>query len=306
MPRKGTIRPDVASSELAANRKSKSKARKTKVDGTQAQNQEVDNRKGENTMNVTQVEGQEVTTAAEGQEIPATIVESTEAEIFAEQTEGQEANTTAGETVVVVTQADALILKEGIEIADSKGAIRTCNLSVPSVPDLFVRYSGEDNNDLCDDEVFIGNVMKVLRELGYEGEDFSRAEMGRQDVNLVVLEGGGDFENWVKEKTKNQAAAPKPPKVSKRPYIALIEQQLELGNLDKKELLALIMKQHPEVNKNGASTFLTDALNPRYSHWKDRVVSKTADGKLIFADKIETPPAEAVPTEEAQPEQPAE
>jgi len=306
MPRKGTIRPDVASSELAANRKSKSKARKTKVDGTQAQNQEVDNRKGENTMNVTQVEGQEVTTAAEGQEIPATIVESTEAEIFAEQTEGQEANTTAGETVVVVTQADALILKEGIEIADSKGAIRTCNLSVPSVPDLFVRYSGEDSNDLCDDEVFIGNVMKVLRELGYEGEDFSRAEMGRQDVNLVVLEGGADFESWVKEKSKNQAAAPKPPKVSKRPYIALIEQQLELGNLDKKELLALIMKQHPEVNKNGASTFLTDALNPRYSHWKDRVVSKTADGKLIFADKIETPPAEAVPTEEAQPEQPAE
>ncbi|MGA3118089.1 MAG: hypothetical protein ABSF90_27115 [Syntrophobacteraceae bacterium] len=304
MPRKGTIRPDVASSELAANRKSKSKARKTKVDGTQAQNQEVDNRKGENTMNVTQVEGQEVTTAAEGQEIPATIVESTEAEIFAEQTEGQEANTTAGETVVVVTQADALILKEGIEIADSKGAIRTCNLSVPSVPDLFVRYSGEDNNDLCDDEVFIGNVMKVLRELGYEGEDFSRAEMGRQDVNLVVLEGGGDFENWVKEKTKNQAAAPKPPKVSKRPYIALIEQQLELGNLDKKELLALIMKQHPEVNKNGASTFLTDALNPRYSHWKDRVVSKTADGKLIFADKIEPVP-EAQPAE-AQPEQPAE
>jgi len=171
---------------------------------------------------------------------------------------------------------------------------------------LFVRYSGEDNNDLCDDEVFIGNVMKVLRELGYEGEDFSRAEMGRQDVNLVVLEGGADFESWVKEKSKNQAAAPKPPKVSKRPYIALIEQQLELGNLDKKELLALIMKQHPEVNKNGASTFLTDALNPRYSHWKDRVVSKTADGKLIFADKIETPPAEAVPTEEAQPEQPAE
>jgi len=308
MPRKGTIRPDVASSELAANRKSKSKARKAQVEGTQTENQEVVTTEGENTMNVTQVEGQEGTTAIEVPEIPATIVESTEAQVFATQTEGQEVvNTTVEKTqVVVVTQADALILKEGIEIADSKGAIRTCNLSVPSVPDLFVRYSGEDNNDLCDDEVFIGNVMKVLRELGYEGEDFSRAEMGRQDVNLVVLEGGADFESWVKEKSKNQAAAPKPPKVSKRPYIALIEQQLELGNLDKKELLALIMKQHPEVNKNGASTFLTDALNPRYSHWKDRVVSKTADGKLIFADKIETPPAEAVPTEEAQPEQPAE
>jgi|GEM_PF-6915138 len=305
MPRKGTIRPDVASSELAANRKLKSKARKTKVEGTQTENQEVVTTEGENTMNVTQVEGQEGTTAVEVPEIPATIVESTEAEIFAEQTEGQEVvNTTVEETrVVVVTQAEALILKEGIAIADSKGAIRTCNLSVPSMPDLFVRYSGEDSNDLCDDEVFIGNVMKVLRELGYESEDFSRAEMGRQDVNLVVLEGGADFESWVKERSKKQEPAPKP-KVSKRPYIALIEQQLELGNLDKKELLALIMKQHPEVNKNGASTFLTDALNPRYSHWKDRVVSKTADGKLIFADKIEPVP-EAQPAEALR-EQPAE
>jgi hypothetical protein len=305
MPRKGTIRPDVGSCQLAANRKSKSKARRTKVDGTQTGNQDVVTTEGENTMNVTKVEAQEVISAVEVPEtIPATIVECTEDQIFTNETEGQEANTTAGETVVVVTQPESLILKEGIEIADSKGAIRTCNLSVPSVPDLFVRYSGEDSDDLCDDEVFIGNVMKVLRGLGYEGEDFSRTEMGRQDVNLVVLEGGADFEGWVKEKSKKQEAAPKPPKVSKRPYIALIEQQLELGNLDKKELLALIMKKYPDVNKNGASTFLTDALNPRYSHWKDRVVSKTVDGKLIFADKIEPAP-EAQPAK-AQPEQPAE
>jgi hypothetical protein len=75
--------------------------------------------------------------------------------------------------------------------------------------------------------------------------------------------------------------------------------------LDKKELLALIMEKYPEVNKNGASTFLTDALNPKYSHWKDRVVSKTVDGKMIFADKIEEP-APDVRTAEVQPEQPAE
>jgi hypothetical protein len=103
-----------------------------------------------------------------------------------------------------------------------------------------------------------------------------------------------------------------------------VEEHLELGNLDKKELLALIMEQFPTVSKNGASTFLTDALNPRYSHWKDRVVSKTVDGKLIFADKIEpvpeAQPAEAQQAEvqqaevqqaevqqaEVQPEQPAE
>jgi hypothetical protein len=206
MPRKGTIRSDVASSELAANRKSKSKARKTKVDGTQTE--------GENTMNVTQVEGQEANTAVEVPEIPATIVESTEAEIFAEQTEGQEVvNTTVEETVAAV---------------------------------------------------------------------------------------GGDTTTQPAEQP-----APKPPKVSKRPYISLVEEHLELGDLDKKELLALIMGQFPTISKNGASTFLTDALNPRYSHWKDRVVSKTVDGKMIFADKIEEP-APDVQTAEAQPEQPAE
>ena len=206
MPRKGTIRSDVALSELPANHRSKSKARKTKVDGTQT--------KGENTMNVTHVEGQEANTAVEVPEIPATIVESTEAEIFAEQTEGQE---------VVST-----IVEETVAAAD------------------------------------------------------------------------GDTTTQPAEQP-----APRPPKVSKRPYISLVEEHLELGDLDKKELLALIMEQFPTVSKNGASTFLTDALNPRYSHWKDRVVSKTVDGKLIFADKIEDPAPDLQPAE-AQPEQPAE
>ena len=162
-----------------------------------------------------QVEGQEANTAVEVPEIPATIVESTEAEIFAEQTEGQEVvnvDTTAEETVVAAA-----------------------------------------------------------------------------DTTTQPAE----------------QPAPKPPKVSKRPFIALVEQHLELGNLDKKELLALIMEKYPEVNKNGASTFLTDALNPKYSHWKDRVVSKTIDGKMIFADKIEEPAPDVQPGE-AQPEQPAE
>src|SRR5208337_4620164 len=216
MPRKGTIRPDVASSELAANRKLKSKARKTKVEGTQTENQEVVTTEGENTMNVTQIEGQEVTTAVKVPEIPATIVESTEAEVFAEQTEGQElvnVNTTGDETLVAAS-----------------------------------------------------------------------ADTATQPA---------------------EQAAPKPPKVSKRPYIALVEQHFELGNLDKKELLALIMEKYPEVNKNGASTFLTDALNPRYSHWKDRVVSKTVDGKMIFADKIEEPAPDVQPAE-AQPERAVE
>jgi hypothetical protein len=216
MPRKGTIRSDVASGELAPSRKSKSKTRKTKSKSTQAQNQEVVNTEGENTMNVTQVEGQDVNTAAEVPEIPATIVESSEAEIFAEQAEDQEVvngDTTAEETVAAA---------------------------------------------------------------------------------------GPDTETQPAEQ-----AALKPPKVSKRPYISLVEEHLELGNLDKKELLALIMERFPTISKNGVSTFLTDALNPKYSHWKDRVVSKTVDGKMIFADKIEEP-APDVQTVEAQPEQAGE
>ena len=107
--------------------------------------------------------------------------------------------------------------------------------------------------------------------------------------------------------TVEPPAPAKKERVSKRPYISLVEEHLELGNLDKKELLALIMEQFPTVSKNGASTFLTDALNPRYSHWKDRVVSKTVDGKLIFADKIEPLPEELeTPADTTQPEQPAE
>jgi len=102
-----------------------------------------------------------------------------------------------------------------------------------------------------------------------------------------------------------QPAPAKKERVSKRPYISLVEEHLELGDLDKKELLALITERFPTISKNGASTFLTDALNPRYSHWKDRVVSKTVDGKMIFADKIEEP-ASDVQTVESQPEQPAE
>ncbi len=107
--------------------------------------------------------------------------------------------------------------------------------------------------------------------------------------------------------TVEQPAPAKKERVSKRPYISLVEEHLELGDLDKKELLALIIEQFPTVSKNGASTFLTDALNPRYSHWKDRVISKTVDGKLIFAEKIEPLPDELeTPAETIQPEQPSE
>ena len=153
----------------------------------------------------------------------------------------------------------------------------TNNVTDEAVPSTIVEASEE--------QVFAAQT-------GQEADGTTEAESPVVETQEATTEG-------------QEAPAPKPPKVSKRPYISLVEEHLELGDLDKKELLTLIMERFPTISKNGVSTFLTDALNPKYSHWKDRVVSKTVDGKLIFADKIEEP-APDVQTAEVQPEQPAE
>jgi hypothetical protein len=98
--------------------------------------------------------------------------------------------------------------------------------------------------------------------------------------------------------------APKP-RISKRPYIAGVEILLNAGTHTKKELLAFILEKYPAVSKGGASTFLTDLMNEKYRRWKDRAVTKTQEGKLQFADRIEAPEPEAQPTNEGG-EQPAE
>lgn len=102
----------------------------------------------------------------------------------------------------------------------------------------------------------------------------------------------------------------KPVKVSKRPYIATVESCLEAGSHTKKELLKLITDTFPEVSKGGASTFLTDLLNAKYRHWKDREVTKKADGRLQFSDKITADiivePAAEAPANPEPTEQPEE
>src|SRR5208337_4331484 len=70
--------------------------------------------------------------------------------------------------------------------------------------------------------------------------------------------------------------APKP-KVSKRPYIADVEVLLNAGTHTKPQILALIMEKYPAVSKGGASTFLTDLMNEKYRHWKERLVRKTPE-----------------------------
>ncbi|MGA2227058.1 MAG: hypothetical protein ABSH41_21695 [Syntrophobacteraceae bacterium] len=162
------------------------------------------------------------------------------------------------------------------------------------------------------------NQMEAANHIGDESTPATIVEASEAEIFATQTEGqeaviNTEGESQVVEgpavatecETVEQPAPAKKVRVSKRPYISLVEEHLELGNLDKKELLALIMERFPAISKNGVSTFLTDALNPKYSHWKDRVVGKTVDGKMIFADKIEEP-APDVQTAEAQPEQPAE
>ncbi|MGA2937697.1 MAG: hypothetical protein ABSF52_11435 [Syntrophobacteraceae bacterium] len=183
MATKGTIRPDVAFRELAANRKSK---------------------KG-NVMEI-QVDVAHV----ESQEVPATIVEGTEAQVF-------------------------------------------------------------------------------------EGQVNTKAEVPSEEVKEVEV---------LKEEP-----APKPPRISKRPYIETVKNHLEIGDLDKKELVALVLEKFPVVKKSGIETFLTDVKNVRYSHFTPRVaVVHPLTQKLIFADRLVITQAavEEVQPTEAQPEQPAE
>jgi hypothetical protein len=100
--------------------------------------------------------------------------------------------------------------------------------------------------------------------------------------------------------------AGRPPRPSKRPYIDLVRTHLECGDMDKKQLLGLIMEKFPSVSRGGAGTFLSDLLNPKYTFFRDRPVVKMADGKLIFADRV---PAELMHEEhptETPTEQPAE
>jgi hypothetical protein len=60
--------------------------------------------------------------------------------------------------------------------------------------------------------------------------------------------------------------APKP-RVNRRPYISMVSEHLELGDLDRKEIIKLVLEQFPEVRKGGIQTFVTDLLNPKYSYF---------------------------------------
>lgn len=89
-------------------------------------------------------------------------------------------------------------------------------------------------------------------------------------------------------------------RVNKRPYIEFVTEHLTVGDCDRKELVKLIIEKFKGLSKGGIETFLTDAKNPKYSHYKDRpVIQHPKTGKLIFADCVkaeaETETAEMSP-----------
>ncbi len=135
-------------------------------------------------------------------------------------------------------------------------------------------------------------------------------EVGDSEDHIppTIVDAGGEEVLPNKEPTQEIATEQpkeKPaskPRVNKRPYIADVEALLNVGSHTKQEILAFILEKYPAVSKGGASTFLTDLMNAKYRHWKDRAVIKLGDGKLQFEDMvraaIETTEPEGQPTDE--------
>jgi hypothetical protein len=155
------------------------------------------------------------------------------------------------------------------------------------------------------------------REMGKKKAQTEVTE-NQHEVALPTVVESSETEVFAQPEQLTEKPAPKP-KVSKRPYIALVESHLELGDMDRKSLLELVLKEFPSVTKGGIGTFITDLKNVKYSHFKPRVaVEHPTTKKFIFADKVETQVVEApveaeapvadvvVPAEEEQPEQPSE
>lgn len=92
------------------------------------------------------------------------------------------------------------------QVADSHSRNWTItNVSIEKsgyIPDVSVNISPamSHRDELFDDPVFIGAVMGLLREAGYEGRPFGRAELGMQEADCVMLEPNAEFCAFAEEK----------------------------------------------------------------------------------------------------------
>jgi hypothetical protein len=86
---------------------------------------------------------------------------------------------------------------------------------------------------------------------------------------------------------KTEVQPPSPKRKSRRVYLDLAVKLLEKGSCTHRALVDAIMEQHPGLNRETVSTFVSDVQNPRYSPIKGRnVVKLPPDGRLVFEDRI--------------------
>lgn len=75
------------------------------------------------------------------------------------------------------------------------------SLSTPArgyIPDVFVQFEREVQHlVLYDDTVLVQGVMRLLRNRGYDGPGFGRAELGMQQRKSIALEPPAAFRQWV-------------------------------------------------------------------------------------------------------------
>lgn len=114
----------------------------------------------------------------------------------------------------VHTTAQTIILSGPFSVKGAKGlSIPVTHISIDAVShvlDVYVHIdldrlrqtsglSGIDHGLELDD-VFIGGVIDRLRGIGYQGEEFGRAELGMQESGCIVLEPGNDFGDFALSK----------------------------------------------------------------------------------------------------------
>lgn len=117
--------------------------------------------------------------------------------------------------------AQILVLREQLVYAESMDSDNTIRLCGPflvadssgrhwlansirifdegySIIDVYIDFSSNiDEAALHADPVVIGQIVKRLRELGYEGADFVGADPGLQEDNVLVLEAPESFSTFV-------------------------------------------------------------------------------------------------------------
>ncbi len=143
-------------------------------------------------------------------------------------------------------------------------------------------------------------IVEGTEEQVFEGQEEEWVEFGETQTSETqgMANPGTTAQTEINQDQPVEQPASKPPKPSKRPYIDAVRGHLETGDMTKSQLLGLIMEQFPAVSRGGASTFLSDLLNPRYSFFRERQIVKKSDGALIFADRVlEEPTHEDQPTE---------